>query len=76
MLAVAGVWLLTEGRFSGQPLGFLFAFATCAWCMLSGILGHRIAQEGGAAGMDRLGAARLIALAPITPLAWAGRCRP
>src|SRR5262245_1956217 len=30
LLAVGGVWLLTDVRFSGQPLGFVFAFANCA----------------------------------------------
>ncbi|MBO0784108.1 MAG: hypothetical protein J2P37_35325, partial [Ktedonobacteraceae bacterium] len=40
----------------------------CALFMLYVILGHRIAQDGGAAGIDRLGAAMLIALATITPL--------
>jgi inner membrane transporter RhtA len=68
LLAVGGVWLLTDVRLGGQPLGFLFAFANCAFFMLYIILGHRIAQDGGAAGIDRLGAAMLIALVTITPL--------
>ena len=72
LLAVGGVWLLTDVRFSGQPLGFLFAFANCAFFMLYVILGHRIAQDGGAAGIDRLGAAMLIALVTITPLGFSG----
>jgi inner membrane transporter RhtA len=72
LLAVGGVWLLTDVRFSGQPLGFLFAFANCAFFMLYVILGHRIAQDGGAAGIDRLGAAMLIALVAITPLGLGG----
>lgn len=71
-LAVGGAWLLTDVRFSGQPLGFLFAFANCALFMLYIILGHRIAQDGGAAGVDRLGAAMLIALVAITPLGFSG----
>jgi inner membrane transporter RhtA len=72
LLAVGGVWLLTDVRFSGQPLGFVFAFANCALFMLYVILGHRIAQDGGAAGIDRLGAAMLIALITITPLGFSG----
>ena len=32
------------------------------------MLGHRIAQDGGTAGIDRLGAAMLIALVTITPI--------
>jgi inner membrane transporter RhtA len=72
LLAVGGVWLLTDVRFGGQPLGFVFAFANCAFFTLYVILGHRIAQDGGAAGIDRLGAAMLIALAAITPLGFSG----
>jgi len=72
LLAVGGVWLLTDVRFSGQPLGFVFAFANCAFFMLYVILGHRVAQDGGTAGIDRLGAAMLIALVTITPLGLGG----
>ena len=72
LLAVGGVWLLTDVRFGGQPLGFLFAFANCAFFMLYIILGHRIAQDGGATGIDRLGAAMLVALITITPLGFGG----
>jgi inner membrane transporter RhtA len=67
-LAIIGVWLLTDVRFSGEPLGFLFAFANCILFMLYIILGHQIAQDGGTAGIDRLSAAMLIALIAITPL--------
>ena len=72
LLAVGGVGLLTEVRLSGQPLGFVFAFANCAFFLLYIILGHRIAREGGAAGIDRLGAAMLFALVVITPLGLRG----
>src|SRR4051794_40620012 len=43
VLAAGGGWLLTNVRFSGEPLGFLFAFANCALFMLYVVLGHRIA---------------------------------
>jgi inner membrane transporter RhtA len=68
VLAVAGVWLLTDVRLAGEPLGIVFAFANCALFMLYVTLGHRIAQDGGAAGIDRLGAAMLIALLVVSPL--------
>ena len=68
LLAAAGGWLLTDVRFGGQPLGFVFAFANCAFFMMYVILGHRIAQDGGAAGIDRLGAAMLVACLTITPI--------
>src|SRR5258708_2896809 len=72
LLAAGGGWLLTDVRFGGQPLGFVFAFANCGFFMLYVVLGHRIAQDGGAAGIDRLGAAMLIALLTITPIGLSG----
>ncbi len=71
-LAVGGVWLLTDVRLGGQPLGFVFAFANCALFLLYILLGHRIARDGGTAGIDRLGAAMLVALVVITPLGLRG----
>jgi inner membrane transporter RhtA len=71
-LAVAGVWLLTDVRLAGEPLGFVFAFANCALFMLYVVLGHRIARDGGGAGIDRLGAAMLVALLAITPVGLPG----
>jgi inner membrane transporter RhtA len=72
ILAAAGGWLLTDIRIIAEPPGFAFAFANCAFFMLYVILGHRIAQDGGAAGIDRLGAAMLIALLTITPIGITG----
>lgn len=72
ILAAAGGWLLTDVRFGGQPLGFVFAFANCVLFMLYILLGHRIAQDGGAAGIDRLGAAMLVATVAITPIGFGG----
>jgi len=66
-LAVAGVAFLTEVRFAGTPGGYLFAFANCALFVLYIVLGHRIAAEGGASGIDRLGAAMLIAAVAAFP---------
>ncbi|HLZ56004.1 MAG TPA: EamA family transporter [Ktedonosporobacter sp.] len=68
LLAAVGGWMLTDVRFAGEPLGFVFAFANCAFFMLYVVLGHRIAQNGGTTGIDRLGAAMLIALVTISPI--------
>lgn len=67
-LAVAGAALLADVRLSGQPLGFLLAFANCALFMLYVVLGHRMARDGAAAGIDRLAAAMLVALLIVMPL--------
>ncbi len=68
LLAAAGGWLLTDARFGGEPLGFVFAFANCILFMLYVVLGHQIAKDGGTTGIDRLGAAMLIALLTVTPI--------
>lgn len=67
-LTVCGVGLLTHVRLAGEPLGFLFAFGSAGLFMVYVILGHRIARDGGAQGIDRLGAAMLIALLGMTPI--------
>ncbi|HEY3058200.1 MAG TPA: EamA family transporter [Chloroflexota bacterium] len=71
-LAVAGVYLLADVRLAGEPLGFAFAFVNCALFVLYVLLGHRIARDGGAQGVERLGAAMLIALVAITPFGIGG----
>jgi inner membrane transporter RhtA len=67
-LAVLGGALLTNVQLGGQMLGLVFAFANCALFMLYIVLGHRIAQDGGSAGIDRLGASMLVAAVAITPI--------
>lgn len=67
-LAAAGVYALTHVRIAGQPLGFAFAFADCALFVLYIILGHRIAADGGAMGIDRLGFAMLVAMVAAFPI--------
>jgi len=68
VFAAAGGWTLTGVRLGGEPLGYLSAFANCALFMLYVVLGHRIAQDGGSAGIDRLGMAMLIALVTVFPI--------
>ena len=67
LLTTAGVVAITAIRVTGQPLGFVFAFANCALFMLYIVLGHRIANEGGPGGIGRLGAAMLVAAVIATP---------
>lgn len=67
-LALGGVGLLARVRLGGEPLGFALAALNCALFVLYIVLGHRLARDGGAAGIDRLGAAMLIAAAAIAPV--------
>ena len=67
ILTTGGVAAITAVRITGQPLGFVFAFANCALFMVYIVLGHRIANEAGPGGIDRLGAAMLIAVVIATP---------
>src|SRR3954447_4865832 len=60
-LAVGGVYLLTDVRLAGEPLGVALAFANALLFALYIVLGHRVAQAGAGAGIDGLGAAMLIA---------------
>jgi len=67
-LAALGVSVLTDVRITGEPLGYLFAFANCGLFVLYVVLGHRIAADGGTIGVDRLGAAMLVASAAALPI--------
>jgi inner membrane transporter RhtA len=67
-LAVAGGGLLSNVHLGGQPIGLVFAFVNCVLFMLYITLGHRIAQDGGSAGIDRLAASMLFAFLVISTL--------
>ena len=72
LLAVPGVYLITDVQLAGEPLGVAFAFANAALFAVYIILGHRVAQRGAAGGIDGLGASMLVAVVAVTPLAgWA-----
>jgi inner membrane transporter RhtA len=67
-LAVPGVYLLTDVRLAGEPLGVALAFANAVLFALYIVLGHRVAQRGAGGGVDGLAASMLIALVVVTPL--------
>jgi inner membrane transporter RhtA len=68
--AVTGVFVLTDVRLAGAPLGFVFAFANAALFGLYVVLAHRVAQNPGD-GVDGLAAAMLVAAVCVAPLgAW------
>jgi inner membrane transporter RhtA len=66
-LAIGGVALLTQARLVGAPLGYILAFANAALFVLYVIIGHRLADSGGMNGIDRLGAAMIVAAAVAAP---------
>jgi inner membrane transporter RhtA len=68
LLACGGVFLLTSVRISGEPIGYIFAFANCALFVLYILLGHRIAASGGRGGVERLAIAMLIASIVVAPV--------
>jgi inner membrane transporter RhtA len=69
--AVDGVYLLTDVRIEGEPVGVAFAFVNAVLFALYIVLAHRVAQDGRISGIDGLGAAMLVAVVAITPIgAW------
>ena len=68
LIAICGVYLLTNARFDGAAIGYFYAFANCALFLIYIVLGHRIAGKGAAGGIDQLGMAMLIALAVSLPI--------
>jgi inner membrane transporter RhtA len=67
-LAVGGVYLLTNVRLEGEPLGLAFAFANAVLFSLYIVLGHSVAQNGQAQGIDGLAASMLIAAVVALPI--------
>ena len=67
-LAVTGGGLLSNILLEGQFIGLVFALVNCIFFMLYVVLGHRIAQDGGSAGIDRLATSMLIAFLIISPV--------
>ncbi|MQA88319.1 MAG: EamA family transporter [Streptosporangiales bacterium] len=68
LLVVAGVAALTDVRLEAEPIGLAFSFANCALFTCYIVLGHRVAQDGAAEGVDRLGTAMLVASVAVAPV--------
>jgi inner membrane transporter RhtA len=66
--AVPGVWLLADVRLVAEPLGVLLAFANAALFAGYIVLGHRVARQGSAGGIDGLAASMLVAAVLVTPI--------
>jgi inner membrane transporter RhtA len=68
VLAVGGVYLLTDVQLVAEPLGIAFAFANAALFSAYIVLAHRASRYERMDGIDGLGAAMLIAMVVVTPL--------
>ena len=68
MLAVPGVYLVTDVQLGGEPIGVAFAVANALLFSLYIVLAHRVAQHGALTGIDGLAAAMLIAAVVVTPV--------
>jgi inner membrane transporter RhtA len=72
VLAVAGVYVLTDVQLVGQPVGVVFAFANAALFALYIVLAHRVARDPLLNRLDGLAAAMLIGALAITPIGGLG----
>jgi inner membrane transporter RhtA len=68
LLAVSGVYLLTDVRLAGALVGFIFAFANAGLFALYIVLADRVAKRPQLSGIDGLAAAMLIASAAVMPI--------
>ncbi len=69
MLAVPGVYLLTDVQLAGEPLGLAFAFANAILFALYIVLADKVAKRPELSGIDGLAASMLIAAVAVTPVA-------
>jgi inner membrane transporter RhtA len=69
VLAVLGVYLVTDVQFALAPLGVAFAFANAVLFALYIVLADRVAKRSALSGIDGLAASMLIAAAVVTPVA-------
>ena len=67
VVAVAGVWLLTDVHLVDQPAGFVFAAANAVLFAGYVVLGHRVAQSE-LPGIDALGLAMVVAAVVALPV--------
>jgi inner membrane transporter RhtA len=68
LVASAGVYLLTNVRFAGEPVGVAFAFANAVLFTAYIVLAHRVARRTAVGGIDGLALAMLFAAVFVTPI--------
>ena len=67
LLAVAGVFILIDVKWSSDPLGLFWAFLNGALFVGYIVLGHKAAERGASGGVEQLGAAMAIAFVFVMP---------
>lgn len=75
VLAVAGVFILIDVAWSGDPIGLTWAFANGALFVVYIVLGHRAARAGAGQGIARLGAAMVVAFLFVLPFGYSEAAR-
>ena len=68
LLAVVGVYVLTDVQLEGEAVGVAFAFANAALFALYIVLAHRISRSPVLGRIDGLAAAMLVAALVVTPI--------
>jgi len=71
LLAAGGVYVLSDVRLAGSPLGFAFAAANALLFALYIVLGHRVARSPQVGGIDGLALSMLIAAVVAAPIGFA-----
>lgn len=75
LTAFVGVFILIDVKWSSDPLGLFWAFLNGALFVGYVMLGHRAAARGASDGVERLGAAMLIAFLFVMPWGFAEAAR-
>lgn len=68
LLALFGVFLLIDVKWSSDPLGLAWAALNAALFVGYIVLGHRVSEDGAGRGVERLGAAMALAFLFILPV--------
>ncbi|MEL6319640.1 MAG: EamA family transporter [Cyanobacteria bacterium J06626_14] len=68
LLAITGVFILIDVRWSSDLVGLIYAIINGLLFMAYIVLGHRVAQQGAGAGVGRLGAAMAAAFVFVMPI--------
>lgn len=71
VLAVSGVYVLIDVQWSSDLAGLCWATLNAALFVAYIVLGHRAAHAGASAGIERLGAAMLVAFIAVLPFGFA-----